>query len=104
LVVARYQLPGLWSRQVRAILNVALPTQVTEWLMEHPEAWNRTVRAPATIVFCDIKGFTTTVEKLAIDDVRVRLERALDAIVDAHLAHDLIIDKFIGDAVMSFRC
>jgi class 3 adenylate cyclase len=103
LVVARYQIPALWSRQMRALLNVALPSQVAEHLLRNPQAYDQTVRAPATVMFCDIKGFTRTVETLSLDQVKHHLERALDAVVEAHVAEDLIIDKYIGDSVMSFR-
>lgn len=103
LVVARFQIPAIFSRQLRALLNVALPEQVAAWMLENPESYDKTVRMPATVIFCDIKGFTTTVENLELDDLKRHLELALDAVVEAHRAHDLIIDKFIGDAVMSFR-
>jgi len=103
LVVTRFQIPAIWSRQMRALLNVALPQQVAEHFMRNPDAYDRNVRMPATVIFCDIKGFTSTVETIGLDDLKVHLEAALDAVVDAHLAQDMIIDKFIGDAVMSFR-
>ena len=103
LVVARFQIPALWSKQVRALLNVALPRQVADHFMEFPDAYDRNERAPATVVFCDIKGFTKSVETLDLGELKKHLERALDVIVDEHLRHDLIVDKFIGDAVMSFR-
>jgi class 3 adenylate cyclase len=103
LVVSRYQVHALGSRQLRALLNVALPAQVAEHFLQHPEAYDRSVRMPATVMFCDIKGFTSTVERIDLDQLKVHLEAALDAVVEAHMAHDLIIDKFIGDAVMSFR-
>jgi adenylate cyclase len=103
LVVARFQIPALWSRQMRALLDVALPLQVAEHLMRNPSAYDKTVRGAATVIFCDIKGFTATVEKLALDEVKTHLEAALDVVVEAHVGQDLIIDKFIGDSVMSFR-
>ena len=103
LVVARFQIPALWSKQVRALLNVALPRQVADHFMEFPDDYDRNERAPATVVFCDIKGFTKSVETLDLGELKKHLEQALDVIVDVHLHHDLIVDKFIGDAVMSFR-
>lgn len=103
LVVARFQIPAIFSRQLRALLNVALPEQVAEWMINNPEAYDKTVRMPATVVFCDIKGFTSTVEQLELAELKRHLERALEVVVEAHRAQDLIIDKFIGDAVMSFR-
>jgi len=105
MLVIRFQLPDISSRQIRALLNVALPMQVAEHFMENPHQYNSTVRMPATIVFCDIRGFTTTVEELGgnLDTLKHHLELAMDAVVDVHVKHDLIVDKFIGDAIMSFR-
>ena len=103
LIVARFQIPAIFSRQLRALLNVALPEQVAEWMIQNPEAYDKTVRMPATVIFCDIKGFTSTVESLELAELKQHLERALEVVVEAHRSQDLIIDKFIGDAVMSFR-
>ncbi len=103
LVVTRFQIPALWSQQVRQLLNVALPGPVAEHFMQHPEAYDVSVRMPATVVFCDIKGFTSAVEKMPLEELKSHLEAALDAVVEAHVAQGLLIDKFIGDAVMSFR-
>jgi adenylate cyclase len=53
----------------------------------------------------DFVGFTRTTEKLGADvqTLSHHLERAMDCVVAELLAHDLIIDKFIGDAIMAFR-
>ena len=105
MLVVRFQLPDISSRQIRALLNVALPAQVADHFMQNPQSYNNTVRMPATIIFCDIRGFTSTVEKLGgnLDTLKEHLERAMDAVVAVHVDHDLIVDKFIGDAIMSFR-
>lgn len=105
MVVVRFQLPAISTTQVRSLLNVALPHQVAEHFLANPDSYDRTSRAPATVVFTDIQGFTSTVEALGTDleAIKHNLEAALDVIVESHLKHDLIVDKFIGDAVMSFR-
>lgn len=105
LVVCRFQIPDLALRQIRGVLNLALPHQVIAHLMVHPDAYNRVLRMPATIIFIDIRGFTQTVERLGadLDVVKGQLERILEAVVAVHHRHDLIVDKFIGDCVMSFR-
>ena len=105
VVVARAQVPAIASHQVRTILNVALPQQVADHLMKKPEDYDHTVAAPATIVFADIRGFTTAVEALGDDlaTLKTHLEDAMDAVVQVHHKYDLIVDKFIGDCVMSFR-
>ncbi len=105
LVVVRFLLPTIAARQVRGLLNVALPHQVAAHFLEDPDSYDRTVSGPATIIFCDIAGFTTAVETLGddTDTLKKHLEAAMDAIVEAHIEQDMIVDKFIGDAVMSFR-
>lgn len=105
VVVARAQVPAVAAHQVRTLLNVALPVQVAEHLMRAPQDYDHTVRMPASIIFCDISGFTSAVEALGddLDALKTHLEAALDAVVRVHARYDLIVDKFIGDAVMSFR-
>ena len=105
MIVVRFQVNEMVSQQIRSLLNVALPEQVAEHFMKHPESYDKTVRMPATIIFCDIVGFTSTVEVLDGDLVSLKhhLEKAMDAVTQIHKGYDLIIDKFIGDAVMSFR-
>ena len=105
LLIVRYLLPALAMGQIRQLLNVALPKQVAEHFIQDPSLYHKTVRMPATIVFCDIQGFTTSVEKLGddLDQLKEQLEEAMQAIVSCHVEYDLIVDKFIGDAVMSFR-
>ncbi len=105
VVVARAQVPAVANDQVRTLLNVALPTQVAEYFLKKPEDYDHTVSMPATIVFGDIRGFTSAVEALGDDlpTLKTHLEAAMDAVVQVHGRYDLIVDKFIGDAVMSFR-
>lgn len=108
LVVVRFQIPDITTQHVRALLNVAMPQQVAQYFIDHPEDAEYSglhVRMPASILFADIRGFTSTVEKLHGDLVTLKahLENAMDAIVEVHVGHDLIVDKFIGDAIMSFR-
>ena len=105
LAIVRYQLPDVSAQQVRTLLNVALPEQVAGRLMKDPTAYGHSVRGPATVIFCDLSGFTASVEALGgdLDALKRNLESCLDAVVAVHLKHDLIVDKFIGDAVMSFR-
>lgn len=105
LVVVRPQVQEITRAQVRTLLSAALPPQVADAFLRDPEAHSRTVYMPATVIFCDLQGFTQTVEALGGDmaTLKVHLERAMDAVVAVHLRHDLLVDKLIGDAVMSFR-
>jgi class 3 adenylate cyclase len=93
-----------WN-QLRTLLNIALPRQVAEHFLHHPEAYKERHRAPATVLFIDFVGFSATSEKLRneVKTLAEHLELVMDAVVERLVEHDLIIDKFIGDAVMAFR-
>jgi adenylate cyclase len=55
----------------------------------------------ATILFSDIRGFTSLCEGLPAPEVVRLLNRYLDAMVDVLVAHGATIDKFVGDAVVA---
>ncbi|MFT5680767.1 MAG: adenylate cyclase [Myxococcota bacterium] len=101
----RLLLPALSDKQLRALFRVTLPSQLAERIITEPDAYHRTEQTHATIIFCDISGFTSSVERLRgdMDAVKHHLEQVMDAVVSVFQRHDLIIDKFIGDAVMAFR-
>ncbi|WP_159452201.1 adenylate/guanylate cyclase domain-containing protein [Singulisphaera sp. GP187] len=103
-IIAYHQL-DVTQTQLRGLLNLALPKQVSERFLIDPHSYVQKSRMPATILFMDFVGFTKTCEGLAHDPDRLsaHLEAAMDRLVNEIVKYDLIIDKFIGDAVMSFR-
>jgi len=91
--------------QLRALLHMALPKQVSDRFLADPSSYSQKSRMPATILFMDLAGFTKTCESLSKmpDELSDHLEQAMDRLVSVLRHYDMIIDKFIGDAVMSFR-
>jgi adenylate cyclase len=105
IYIITYHQIDVTQSHLRALLNLALPRQVADKFVVDPSSYSQRSRMPAAILFMDFVGFTQTCEELADDPDRLsaHLEQAMDRLVGELVKHDLIIDKFIGDAVMSFR-
>ena len=103
-IIAYHQL-DVTQAQLRGLLTLSLPRRVAEALVSDPDCYRTKSRGPATIVFMDFVGFSGVCASLAHDPDKLstHLEGAMDRIVTVLREHDMIIDKFIGDAIMSFR-
>ncbi len=55
----------------------------------------------ATVLFTDLQGFTTISESLGPENLMLWLNEYMNAMANIVLAHDGVVDKFIGDAVMA---
>ncbi len=60
------------------------------------------VRQEITIVFTDVRGFTTIAESADPDTLMHQTSRYFTALTEAFLAEGGTVDKYIGDAVMVF--
>ncbi|MEO0458568.1 MAG: adenylate/guanylate cyclase domain-containing protein [Cyanobacteria bacterium P01_A01_bin.114] len=55
----------------------------------------------ATVLFMDIRGFTTIAEKLPSKALLGWLNEYFEAMTDCIMAHGGVVDKYIGDAIMA---
>ena len=89
---------------VRAFSQYLSPVLV-ERLAERPEALNLGgERRELTVLFCDVRGFTTIAESLKDDPERLTtlMNRLITPLTEAVLAENGTVDKYIGDCVMAF--
>ena len=59
-------------------------------------------RRPISVLFSDIRGFTSIAERLPPETLGEMLGQYLEAMTEVVFAHGGLLDKYIGDAVMAF--
>ena len=75
--------------------------EVLEMIMANPEnSWLKGHRNEATILFSDIRGFTSYSEVKEPEDILENLNEYLEIATQAILDYGGYIDKFVGDAVL----
>ncbi len=88
--------------RIRNIFQKYVPTDVIDSFFAHPEAMLVGENRVLSILFSDIRSFTTISEGLAPDDLVNSLNKYFEMMVDVILSHNGIVDKYIGDAIMAF--
>lgn len=88
--------------RIRNIFQKYVPTDVIDTFFTHPESMLTGENRVLSILFSDIRSFTTISEGLAPDDLVNSLNKYFETMVDIILNHNGIVDKYIGDAIMAF--
>ena len=92
---------GLQEKErVRDLLGKVVSQQIAEELLSNPVELGGEERT-ATILFSDIRGFTSYCGDLPPQKVLGELNKVLSCISDIVEAHNGVVDKFQGDAVMA---
>lgn len=81
-----------------------LAPAVMEQVLARPEEYLKLGgrRYEATVLFSDIRGFTTISEALSPEELGLLLNRYMTPMTNLVFEHGGTLDKYIGDAVMAF--
>jgi adenylate cyclase len=94
----RGQLMQLFSKQVSPDIAHALWDQRDEFLAgQRPKSQKLT----ATVLFTDLVGFSTTSERMEPAELMDWLNEFMDAMATTIMAHNGVVEKYIGDAIMA---
>jgi adenylate cyclase len=90
-------------RQVRSAFGRYLAPALVERLASDPSRLKLGGEMrPMTLLFSDIRGFTTIAEKFDAEGLTTFMNRYLTPMTDVILAQGGTVDKYMGDAIMAF--
>jgi adenylate cyclase len=89
------------KRRVRTAFGQYLSPEVIRRLLVNPRLVDPK-KTDITVMFSDIRGFTTISEKLDAQDLALFLNQYLSDMTGLVFEHQGTLDKYIGDAVMAF--
>lgn len=88
--------------KIRTVFQRYVPQHVLGQFFEAPESMLIGEERALTVLYSDIRGFTTFSEGLASSEVVESLNRYFGLMVDVIDQNSGIVDKYIGDALMAF--
>ena len=91
------------KRQIKHAFEHYVPPQVVAEMIAHPERLKLGgQKREVTLLFTDLRGFTSISEQMSPEAVAQLLNRHLTEMTQIILRHNGTVDKFIGDAIMAF--
>ena len=88
------------KERYRSVLDKVADRDVAQALVDGDLALGGELRH-ASILFCDIRGFTALTEQMPPEQVIGLLNEHMTALTEIVYAHSGVVDKFVGDLIMA---
>jgi adenylate cyclase len=91
-------------RQLKAVFGQYVPPEIVDEMNQNPDG-NFSVEGESrelSVLFCDIRSFTTISESLAADELKQLLNQFFTPMTRIIFERRGTIDKYVGDMIMAF--
>jgi adenylate cyclase len=103
-IIFEYALEQLERRRYRNVLDRYVSKNVAKTILNDRRSFVEALKGrkqPVTVLFSDIRGFTTMTESADADKLVAQLNEYFSDMVGSVLQHNGTLQKFIGDAIMA---
>lgn len=98
-----YFIESRTKRQLTGLFGQYVPPELVEEMSRDPENYSMKGRkAELTVLFSDIRGFTTISEGMQPEELSALMNEYLGAMTEVVQKYRGTLDKYIGDAIMAF--
>ena len=90
------------KEKIKRAFSSYVARQVVDEILKHPDDITFSgERRDVTVIFCDMRGFTSLTEKLPPEEVVLALNAFYSLMIELTIKNNGTINKFLGDAVMA---
>ena len=103
-IIFEYAMEQLERRRYRSVLDRYVSKNVAKTILDDRRSFVEALKGrkqPVTVLFSDIRGFTTMTESADADKLVAQLNEYFADMVGSVLDHQGTLQKFIGDAIMA---
>ncbi len=91
------------KRELANLFGTYVPPELVDEMVKDPDSYTMTAKSKElTVMFCDMRGFTTMSEKMEPTQLQALLNTVFNRLTDLIRSNRGTIDKYMGDCVMAF--